>query len=538
MASKDRAAVFSHLAGAFQAGRDALHERPFVTRHLEAAITHLAQALVEAGHAELAFTVTAHGLQSENVLVGAPPVAEALVAPLMRDGVKTITFRSGLSLEEALPLAAAWIRTADGFRGTDSLATRVWDTDHSHVAMTLHPPANVLGDAHAREAEALFRGWTTTPTLPPQELVHLSDERVVPALRALEALDVVPETGVVDQDKWMRELTALTEGLTKARAHAVEHLGDALVHTGDRASTPQEVNALGSIIERLVRTLGEEHRFAEAVDAFKHAAHESHAPAGHAVVARFKSSVTSPAVMSWLVEALNTADGAGDALTGLRHMGAGAAKSLLKAEALTPDGRRRLNALIAELDAEAARSAHEAAAQTTASSLSSIARLPPAEALAAVKKALSNPDAAVRRQALEVMDTQQAVQLAEQLHERLKDANAQVRLLALRHVAELEDPTALPALLTQLHRTTVTGEERVKLYDALSRIGGPKAAAALVDELHLADAAMKVEVAKALARVDHPKVREALKTEAERLLAPAAVKAACRDALAKLGGGK
>lgn len=531
MGMKDRAAALAHLTQAFQAGLHAQQEKPFVPRHLELAITRLARAMSEAAADGVAFTVTAHGLQTEDGPLGTPPLSELLAAPLMREGVKTISFRHGLTTEEALPFAAAWIRTARGPLGTEGFATRVWDEDEPHVVLTLHPPVAVLDDKHQREGEARFRTWTTSPTLAGADVVDLSDPRIVPLLQALDATDLVPETGRVDTD-WAAGLEGLQKGLEKAREKAVEHLADALVHTGDLAKTPQEVNALASVADRLVRSLGQEHRFAEAVDAFKHAAHESHAAAGQAVAERFKTSLTSPLVMAWLIETLNNAEAASDALNGLRHMGLGAARSLLTAPSLSVEGKRRLNGLIAELDGGAL----APPAQAQGPGLDEVPKLALAEAVAVLKKAMMNPDAAVRRRALELVQQQHAVQLAEALHHRIKDPNAQVRLLAIHHVAELEDPSALPALIAQLHRS-LGDDERKALHDALSRIGGPKAAEVLLEEFSRAPAAQKVEVVHALARVDHPKVRAALEAEAERLLAPAALKAACREALAKLKGG-
>lgn len=532
MGMKDRAAALAHLTQAFQAGLHAQQEKPFVPRHLEQAITRLARAMAEAAADGVSFTVGPHGLQTEDGPVGAPPLSEWLAAPLVREGIKTIAFRHGLTTEEALPFASAWIRTARGPLGTDGFATRVWDQDEPHVILTLHPAMSVLDDKHQREGEARFRTWTTSATLAGSEVVDLSDARIVPLLQALDATDLVPETGRIDQD-WTVGLAPLAKGLEAPREKAVEHLADALVHTGDLAKTQQEVNALAGIVDRLVRSLGQEHRFAEAVDAFKHAATESHAAAGQAVAERFKTSLTSPLVMAWLIETLNNAEAANDALNGVRHMGLAAARSLLAAPSLTPDGKRRLNGLIAELDGGALA---PVAAPQQGPGLDEVPKLPVAEAVAVLKKALLNPDAAVRRRALELVRQQHAVQLADALHHRIKDPNPQVRLLAIHHVAELEDPSALPALVAQLHRS-LGDDERKALHDALSRIGGPKAAEVLLDELQRAPAALKVDVVHALARVDHPKVRAALEAEANRLLAPAALKAACREALAKLKGG-
>ncbi|MBL8920461.1 MAG: HEAT repeat domain-containing protein [Myxococcaceae bacterium] len=531
MGMKDRAAALAHLTQAFQAGLHAQQEKPFVPRHLEQAIGRLARAMAEAADDGITFTVSAHGLQTEDGPLATPPLSEQLAAPLLREGVKTIAFRHGLKTEEALPFAAAWIRTARGPLGTEGFATRVWDQDEPHVVLTLHPPMSVLDDKHQREGEARFRTWTSAPTIAGFEVVDLSDARLVPLLQALDATDLVPETGRVD-DTWKAGLEVLQRGLQAPRDKAVEHLADALVHTGDLAKTQQEVNALAGVVDRLVRSLGQEHRFAEAVDAFKHAAHESHAAAGQAVAERFKTSLTSPLVMAWLIESLNDAEAAPDALNGLRHMGLGAARSLLTAPSLGVEGKRRLNGLIAELDGGGL----AAPATQPDPGLDAVPKLPVKDAVGVLKKGLMNPDAAVRRHALELVKQEHAVLLADALHHRIKDPNAQVRLLAIHHVAELEDPSALPALVAQLHRS-LGDEERKALHDALSRIGGPKAAEVLLEELHRVPAALKVGVVHALARVDTPKVRAALEAEADRLLAPPALKAACRDALTKLKGG-
>lgn len=527
------------FAAAYKAGSDALVATPMVPKVVEQAVSRMAHALVDEVKAggELTFSLGPGGLT-----VGDAPVlhAQALAAPLAKDGVRALTFKQGLPLEEAAAVAQAWVRTSTGPFGTEGVATRVWDQEHAHVAALLHPPARCLGEDALLESERLFRDWTTTPALPPLETILFSDERAVATLRALEALELVPEAGVVDIDQWRRDLDALTQALSDARGDPEAHLAKALVRAGDRATTPQELNALSVVVDRLVARLAHEHHFAAGVDLFRTVSTaESHTPGGRAVLDRFRAGLSSDAFIGVLVQSLNDPHAAGEALTGLRHMGPQAAKALAQVKGLSEEGRRRLVTVVAELESDGARKATEQAAATAAASLDQLKQLPAAEAVAVLKKALSSPDAAVRRHALEVMTQAHAVQVADALHARITDLNADVRLLALKLVAELEDPTALPALTAVLHKPKLTLEERQLAYGALARIGGPKAAAALVEDLQKhADVAVRVAAAQALGGLDHPKVREALTAEAGRLLGPAELKKACKEALARLGGAK
>lgn len=533
-----RAARLEGLAAAFKAGRDALCATPLVPRTVDQSVGKLAHALVDevkVGGA-LTLTVDAHGLTVD----GAPvPLGDALAAPLARDGIRAVTFRAGLPLEEATRLASAWVHTAAGPHGTEGVASAVWDVDTGHVALLLHPPARCLGEGALLEAERLFRDWTTTPALPPTETVLLSDERTVPTLRALEALELEPEAGLVDIDQWRRDLDALTGALTSPRGNCEEHLAVALVLAGDRAASQQEVNALFTVVDRLVSRLAHEHHFAVAIDVFRMAVSSGiHTQGGYAVLERFRAGLSSGGFLGTLVQSLNDAGAAIEALAGLRHMGAGAAKSLAQVPGLTDEGRRRLNSVIAELDGDAARKATEQAAASTAASLDRLKELPLAEAVAALKKAVGSPDHAVRRHALEVMTQAHAVQLTEALHQRLTDTHADVRALALKHVGDLEDPTALPALTSLLHKASLAPSERKGVYAVVAKLGGPKAALALVEELQRqTDVAVRVAAAQALGGFSSPKVREALEAEAGRLLGNAELKKACKEALARLGGG-
>ncbi|MEW5742279.1 MAG: ERAP1-like C-terminal domain-containing protein [Myxococcota bacterium] len=534
-----RAARLSGLAAAYKAGRDALAATPLVPRAVEQAVGKLAHALVEEVKAggELVLTVEAGNVTVE----GAPlPMGDALAAPLARDGIRSITFGARLPLEEATKVAHQWIHTSVGPHGTEGVASAVWDIDKAHVVLSLHPPARCLGEGALLEAERLFRDWTTTPALPPSETILLSDERAVPTLRALEALNLEPEAGVVDIDQWRRDLDTLTRALTNPRGNCEEHLALAVVRAGDRASSQAELNALFAVVDRLVSRLAHEHHFAAAVDVFRLASSSGiHTQGGYAVLERFRAGLSSGGFLATLVQSLNDAGAAPEALQGLRHMGAGAAKSLAQLPGLTDEGRRRLNAVLAELEGDAARNATQQAAATAAASLDRLKELPAAEALAVLKKAVASPDHAVRRHALEVMTQSHAAQLAEALRQRLTDTHADVRALALKHVADLEDPTAVPALVTLLHKASLPPAERKAVYGVLARVGGPKAAAALVEELQKqTDVTVRVAAAQALGGVDHPKVREALDAEAGRLLGNAELKKACKEALARLGGAK
>jgi len=532
-----RAARLEGLAAAYKAGHDALVATPLVPRAVAQAVSRFAQALVDEVKAggDLPLTVDAKGL----LVDGAPlPLAEALAAPLARDGIKAITFQAGLPVEEAQVVAAAWIHASAGPHGTEGVASKVWDFEKPHVVLALHPPARCLGEGVLLEAERLFRDWVTTPALPPTEVIHFSDERAIPTLRALDALSLEPEAGVVDIDQWRRDLDALTKALSDPRGDPEAHLAKALVRAGDRATTPQEVNALIAVVDRVVARLAHEHHFAAAIDVFRAAATgESHTEGGRAVLERFRADLSSGGFMGTLVQSLNDAGAAAEALVGLRHMGAPAAKALLQVPGLSEEGKKRLVGVIAELEGEAARKTSEQAAANVSASLDRVKALPAAEAVAVLKKALSSPDVAVRKHALEVMTQTHAVQLAEALRVRLTDTNAEVRALALKHVGDLEDPASIPALVALLHKATIPPAERMAAYPVLARIGGPKAALALVEELQKqTDVPTRVAAAQALGGVDHPKVREALTAEAGRLLSPPDLKKACREALARLGG--
>lgn len=534
-----RAARLEGFAAAYKAGHDALAATPMVPKLFEQAVARMAHALVDEVKAggELTFTVGPNGLTVDD----APVLhAQALAAPLAKDGVRSITFKAALPAEQASSVAQIWVRTSRGPFGTEGVATRAWDFEHPHVVVSLHPPARCLGEDALLESERLFRDWTTTPSLPQLETILFSDERAVPTLRALEALELVPEAGVVDIDQWRRDLDTLTKALSDARGDPEAHLAQALVRAGDRATAQQEVNALYVVVDRLVARLAQEHHFAAGVDLFRAVSTaESHTNGGRAVLERFRAGLSSDAFIGTLVQSLNDASAAGEALVGLKHMGPQAAKALLTANGLSEEGRRRIATVVAELESDGARKATEQAAANTAASLDQLKQLPAAEAVAVLKKALSSPDTAVRKHALEVMTQAHAVQVADALHARVTDLHADVRLLALKLVAELEDPTALPSLTALLHKPKLALEERQLAYSALARIGGPKAAAALVEELQKqTDVAVRVAVAQALGGIDHPKVREALSAEAGRLLGPAELKKACKEALARLGGAK
>lgn len=535
-----RAARLEGLVGHFQAGHAALTATTLAPKQVEQAVTRFAHLLVEEvkAHGALTLTVGPAGLLVDDAPLGAGPAAKALAGPLVRDGVRAVTFKAGLPQEEAAHVASWWLHAAAAPTGTESLATWVWDQPKAHVALLLHPPARCLGEGALLDAERLFRDWVTTPALPPTEVIFLSDERALPTLRALDAMDLLPEAGQTDIDQWRRELDALTKALSAPRGRTAEHLALGVVRAGDRATSPQELNALYVIVDRLVARLAHEHHFAAAVDVFKAVStKESHTQGGRAVLERFRADLSSSAFMGTLVQSLNDANAANEALVGLRHMGPAAAKAVMSVPGLTDEGRRRLNGLVAELESELARQATQAAAKNTAASLSGLRQLPTADALPVLKKALGSPDAAVRRQALETMSQSHAVQLAEVLHQRVTDTHADVRALALKHVAELEDPTATPALVTLLHRTSLPVDERKQVYGVLARVGGPKAAAALIDELQKqTDVGVRVAAAQALGAFPQPKVKEALAAEAGRLLGPADLKKACKEALARLGG--
>jgi hypothetical protein len=532
-----RAARLEAVATAYKAGHDALVATPLVPRAVAQAVTRFAQALVEEVKAggDLVLTVDAKGL----LLDGAPvPLGEALASPLARDGIRAITFQSGLTQEEAAAVADAWIHASAGPTGTEGIASKVWDLERPHLVMLLHPPARCLGEGALLEAERLYRDWVTTPAMPPMEVIHFSDPRATPTLRALDALELEPEAGVVDIDQWRRDLDALTKALTNPRGDAEAHLALALVRGGDRATSQQEVNALFAVVDRMVARLAHEHHFAAAIDVFRAAASsEAHTDSGRAVLERFRAGLSSTGFMGALVQSLNDAGAAAEALVGLRHMGAQAAKAVAQVPGLTEEGRRRLVSVISELDTEASRKATQQAAANVSASLDTVKQLPAAEAVAALKKALSSPDIALRKHALEVMTQAHAVQLGDALRTRLTDTNAEVRVLALKHVGELEDPAAIPALTALLHKAALPASERSAAYEVLARIGGPKAALVLVEELQKqSDVAVRVAAAQALGGIDHPKVREALTAEAGRLLGPPELKKACREALARLGG--
>ena len=147
----------------------------------------------------------------------------------------------------------------------------------------------------------------------------------------------------------------------------------------------------------------------------------------------------------------------------------------------------------------------------------------------------SEPDA--RAAALDALTTDQALPLAGEVRKRLGDREARVRIAATRALGGVEDAASVPLLGQLLKRTDVALAERKGIFRALGETGGQAAALLLRAEFGTEkQLELRCEIAEALGRIGDATSVELLKKEAARMLAPAALKAACLKHLPRAAG--
>ena len=146
----------------------------------------------------------------------------------------------------------------------------------------------------------------------------------------------------------------------------------------------------------------------------------------------------------------------------------------------------------------------------------------------------AEPDA--RAAAMDALTSAQALPLAAEVRKRLGDREAKVRMAAARVLSGVEDAASVPLLGQLLKRTDVAADERAGIVRALGELSGQAAAVLLRAEFGTEkQLELRCEIAEALGRIGDTTSMELLKKEASRMLAPAALKAACLKYVPRAG---
>jgi hypothetical protein len=141
---------------------------------------------------------------------------------------------------------------------------------------------------------------------------------------------------------------------------------------------------------------------------------------------------------------------------------------------------------------------------------------------------INHAEADARAAALNALTSDQAMPLASEVRKRLGDREASVRIAAARALSAVEDGASVPLMGQLLRRADVGLDERKGLFRGLGELGGQAAALLLRAEFGTEkQLELRCEIAEALGRIGDATSLELLKKEAARMLAPAALKAAC-----------
>lgn len=554
---------FGHaLRRAFEAARQYQVNHTTAREALER-LQDAAMSLV-AAHGELDLEVTAMSITCEEVVVNdSQRRDDALAQPLFREGVRRITLTPDATREELQPFFRRWVDNWLSPLHAESVAGLLWETQPKGVRVIVIDSFEVGGfegegsdgttsASLKNQVDAIVASMASGTLsgeggdrVPGQTLrVSAQDLQVLQA----EHLRSITGAELASHDAAASQLTGLTEeecGTLSGELNAVcadveGHFLNAVVNgalLGRDEDRDQAVRLFGALTQRAV----ERGRCAHPFELYRAqvarvAQDTSLGTMRTALLRRLKGALLTPGFLDALAVSLDEASTAPEGVAAFNHLGRSGVPLLIDRMSLlkTAEGRKRAMDVLSSHDPNAA--ARLSQARTIdAAGLEEAVRasdgLPPADRLSVLQRAMTSPDAAVRRLAIGKLDVQSAARLpAQQLNNRIGDTDPHVRAKAIQLAKALETPAAAPALVATLKRQ-LANEERAAIFEALGAIGGTPALNTLVHELEHATLELKVAAAHALGRMKDPEARLALSRTAAKFLAPPALRRACREAL-------
>ena len=139
-------------------------------------------------------------------------------------------------------------------------------------------------------------------------------------------------------------------------------------------------------------------------------------------------------------------------------------------------------------------------------------------ARAAVRRAVEDADASVRRQAIRELGGRRASEVGELLRVSLKDADASIRFQAATALGRIGDAASVPVLLAALtgfaSRKDVEAGLRERAIGALGRLKAAEAVGAVAAQLDAPDTAVRAAAIRALGQIGGDAALQALRTRA------------------------
>jgi hypothetical protein len=430
------------------------HARESHASYLLPALRPLADLLD--GRGSLALEVSPTALSYKGEPVYSEPAREgSLCFRLHRDGVRSITFLSGLDLEELVSFASAALPDASG--GEDSV-TKLWKAELRYVRVGAvsgyrldgEPTGDAVSDAASRAKASLERfGESISPAdeVAARALPPLYDARELAELDPQTWTDLARRSAgtllrVVHRGAAGRDMPALAESFGKLLDEMLARSETALL-----ASTLAALSALNDELRRpLAESLADSDRLSRALD-----------------LSSNRPGILDAAIETWL--SLLPAVEGDLALDLLNRRGGDRSASLLAVAAAA-----RFNRCLPQIE-RVLRTGPESAARALLGALTSV----PESARASFAQAgLSHRSTAVRVAAVTLVgcDTPTAV---EKLAPLLEDRESAVRVAAASALAGCSAHDEVARLfVTALARPEARDagrEELIALYRALGRLG-------------------------------------------------------------------
>jgi hypothetical protein len=551
----------------------------------------LAAAALQRVYERLSEATTAEPLQLEVTLGGllhgerpftAPTQGrkqDALATPLFSEGVRRITFLPGLPLSELEPLLRAWFDAASGHASSEGVTTYFWESEPKFVLLIIIDVFALGEDATSDDTRAgLGRALSAKDRIdalvaaiasrglsaiaeagsgPAMDLArtHRVGSDDIALLRA-EGLREITAESLAKQDVTAKapdalsdfELSPLTDELTKLRAQKGAGFSTAVLYAAAVSEEPDRSQLAGRLVE-LGRTRLDENRFKDALDEYQRLVElakmdAAHAQAHTAVLMKVKNQLVSDATFDKLMAAIDTEAGSDEALAFLETVRKPLEQKLVAAlpKLRTENGRKAVAKLVSGLlQGSAAMAAQVKTMNATmfAEVLGRVKAMTPEEQVTVLTEAFHNHDAGVRRAAMGIVTPELVMRLGKAMMQaRLGDTDAGVRAAMRKIAAQAEDPNAVAPLVGLMKRPSTPPEEKKAIMQALASIPGPDTLRGLLDEAENEhDSELRVAAIHALSELGDVRAKAPLETIAGKLLTAPSVKAAAREAVARITAG-
>ncbi len=536
--------VVAHLRRTLDTRRFYATGHPAVLAMVTSFLARLRAHLVEWGNLDLNVTSLALLLGDKPVLA-AERREESVSHPLYLDGVRSLSIRRDAPDDEIVRFLEIWNQSMQpGAADGQTFPTRLWESGIKTItavsADALVEGATEVADFD-RALEELQAGTLS---------FHATSAGSVAASQTdpFEADTSAPMQGAADTRgelvSWSREeAAAIAEEATESRQESAERALFALVNltvlsaTTDRAPVERgarEVFRAFAMAGEFAPLAGVAKRIAEGVRAQRR---EHKTPT---LLISLLEQLGSEEVVTPALAALTDPKVSEAALDVLRFVPSTSVGPLLDAipGIKDPESREKLVVVIAGILPAVAPLELRAASFDEAGALQvlRIAKALPASDAAGIQaRALKHTSAKVRKAALADLKTAQALAHVPVLIPLLDDPDAGVRRPALDLLVRAQAEGAVPAIVARLANAEMEEGERKLLYLALANLGGETAMAALRSEFSRDhDAELRSAAAMALAQAGDESALPLLQKEAKRWFASRTLKDACKAAIKRL----